>query len=540
MAVPDISNDRARSEAIAQRWSEMDHFLRSEAAAAEAEQAGVRTPCGKYPGRDFDYLAELDTLGDLSDPQPGKVLAEVAAFFRGAQRPDSPLCLFNLNVLPTVDATAAACLSMVANVNGLMDAFAGEAMLVEQKVARTIGRWAGWPQAMGIACTGGKATMMYALRCAIARADPQAARSGITRSVVVICSAGAHYSVEHVASIVGLGAAQVRRIPLDARGSMRPDVLRSVLDQAHADGETVAAIVCCGGTVIDFCCDDLSEVHRIALEHSAKLGLAMPYLHFDSVIGWLYLAMRGMDRAVVDAVLGGGPARSRVNEALMRAEALDHFDSLGVDMHKTGLCPYASSFFVGRDRGFMDALGDGTYKYGPGDFQSGHFRSYRYTLENTRATHGTLAAWVNLVGLGRTGLGAYIADLHEGRAGLESALSRARFAPLNTTSLGWEVVFDIPQPKAIQASYGDFAISFMEHCWRRVFEGHGLPLFSIVPEFHVEHQPELTRVAFVLYPMGARDADEWDWIVRCIAEELDGFTLDGGSALSRPWERPIR
>lgn len=537
----DPINDGSRGEIISLRLSEMDRFVREHAAAREVERAGAPRPYGKHPGREFDLLAELEDLGDLSDPQPEAVLPEIAAFFQGAQRPESKLCLFNLNVLPTVDATAAACMSMIANVNGLMDAFAGEAMLVEQKVARTIGRWAGWPQAMGISCSGGKATMVYALRCAIARADPEAVLRGVARPMVVLCSAGAHYSVEHVASIVGLGAERVRRVPLDHRGSMQPDALRDALEQAHQEGLTVAAIVCCGGTVIDFCCDDLAEVHRIALEHATERNLPMPYLHFDSVIGWLYLALRGLAPSTVEAVLGDGPARMRVDEVLLRAQALEHFDSLGVDMHKTGLCPYTSSFFVGRDRGFMDAMGDGTYQYRGEDFASGRFRAYRYTLENTRPTHGTLAAWVNMVGLGRTGLGAYLADLHDGRAGLEAALRRhGRFAALNTTSLGWEVIFDVPQPERIPGSYRDFAVSFIEHCWRRVFDGHGLPLFSIVPEYHVDHQVELSRVAFVLYPMGRRDDDEWNWVVASISEELDRFTPNGGSAASGAWERPIR
>lgn len=383
--------------------------------------------------------------------------------------------------------------------------------------------------------------MLYALRCAIARFDPQAARSGITRPMVVLTSAGAHYSVEHVASSVGLGADRVRRVPLDRRGSMQPDALRGALERAHADGADVAAIVCCGGTVIDFCCDDLAEVRQIALDHSIERGVEMPYLHFDSVIGWLYLAVRKLPRAEVDRVLGNTPASARADEMLARIRALDHFDSLGVDLHKTGLCPYTSSFFVGRDRGFMDALGDGTYEYGKDDFRSGRFRAYRFTLENTRSTHGTLAAWVNLVSLGRTGLGAYLAELHDGRAGLESALRRhGRFTPLNTASLGWEVVFDIPKPDSVVASYRDFAVSFIEHCWRQVLTGHGLPLFSIVPEYHIDHQASLSRVAFVLYPMGPRDSHEWDWIVETISDELDYFAFDGKTAPSGAWERPIR
>lgn len=520
----------------------MDQYLRAQAAAAQVPTPGAPDLHAKYPGRDFDYLSELAALEELTEPQPGRVLEEVAAFFRAAQRSESPLCLFNLNVLPTVDATAAACLSVAANVNGLMDAFAGESLLVEQKVARTIGRWAGWPQAMGISCGGGKATMIYALRCAVARVRPQAARQGVRGGLVVLCSSGAHYSVEHVATIIGLGADQVVRVPLDRRGAMGADALMAALERVHAEGSTVAAIVCCGGTVIDFCCDDLERVHEVAARFAHAHSAAMPYLHFDSVIGWVHLALAGMPPSDLDELLPSGSARERVEEVLRRCAALRCFDSLGVDFHKSGLCPYASSFFIARDRGFMEALGEGNYRYGPPDFHFGSFRAYRYTLENTRPTHGILSAWVNLVALGRKGYGRYLADLHTGRAGLESALRQhGRFEPLNASSLGWEVVFDIPRPAAANTlTYRDFAIGFMEHCWRQVRDGHGLPLFSIVPEFHVDHDPARSRIAFVLYPMGVREPARWDWVVQAISQELDQFVAAGTSTSSGAWERPIR
>jgi glutamate/tyrosine decarboxylase-like PLP-dependent enzyme len=529
-------------QSVLRRLADMDRHLRNRAASSQIPTPGAPDSFAKYPGRDFDYLQELDALEDLLEPAPDRVIDEVSDFFRAAQRPESPLCRFNLNVLPTVDATAAACLSVTANVNALMDAFGGESLLVEQKVARTIGRWAGWPEAMGISCGGGKSTMIYALRCALARAVPDSARRGVSARAAVICSAGAHYSVEHVAAIIGMGAEQVIRVPMDRSGATRPEALRAAMEDAHRTGSAIAAIVCCGGTVIDFCCDELARTRAIAEDFAREHHVPLPYLHFDSVIGWPFLALRGMPTSLMDELLPPGPGRHRVEEVLRRCEALPQFDSLGVDLHKSGLCPYASSFFVARDRAFMNALGDGTYVYGPEDFRFGRLRAYRYTLENTRPTHGTLAAWVNLVGLGRKGIGAYLSDLHEGRAGVEAALRRhGRFEPLNPQGLGWDVVFDIPQPPELAPlPYGEFAIGFMEHCWRRVREGHGLPLFSIVPEWHVDHQPELSRIAFVLYPMGRHEPRAWDWMVKSISDELDRFVAQGSAGSVGPWERPIR
>jgi glutamate/tyrosine decarboxylase-like PLP-dependent enzyme len=542
---------RPWGEQVLARLAVMDAHLRRRAAEAQREphEAGSVTaqPYAKFPARDFNYLTELEELDTVEAASEPELLDEIAGFFRGAQRPESPYCLFNLNVLPTVDATAAACLSVMHNVNGLMDMFAGESLLVEQKVARTIGRWAGWPESMGISCNGGKVTMHYALRCAIARAQPSAARDGLAGRLVVLCSAGAHYSVEHVAASVGIGASNCVRIPLDQSGGMSPDALWAAMQRAHAEGARIAAVVCCGGTVIDFCCDDTTEVGELVDRFVTTHGLGYtPYLHFDSVIGWLYLAFRDLTAAELEDAVSDSAARARVAEVVRRCAALERFDSLGVDFHKTGLCPYASSCFIARDRRFMDELGAGDYAYGESDFQFGSFRAYRYTIENSRPTHGILSAWVNLRGMGREGLRNYLVGLHRGRAGLEAALSRhGRFTTLNDSSLGWEVVFDIPfEERLSDENYGDVAVVFMEHCWRLVRDGEQLPLFSIIPEFHVERDPARSRFAFLLYPMRDQPASLWDSVVDMIALELARFQEDRARVgeHSRPegWQKPIR
>jgi glutamate/tyrosine decarboxylase-like PLP-dependent enzyme len=540
--------DAWRTEVL-NRLGEMDTHLERVARDAQRPSGRSGSPelaaFAKFPSRNFNYLEELEQV-DGDQPVSGEeLLDEIAGFFRGAQRPDSPYCLFNMNVLPTVDATAAASLALMRNVNGLMDTFSGESLLVEQKVARIVGRWAGWPRAMGIACNGGKITMQYALRAAISRAQPSSIRQGIEGRLVVLCSAGAHYSVEHVAASVGIGAENCIRISLDASGGMDQQELLAAMETAHAEGATIAAVICCGGTIVDFCCDDTAKVWRVvegfARAHSLQRA---PYLHFDSVIGWLYLAFRGASEDEWEAAAVEPEIRSRIGEVVRRCNGLERFDSLGVDFHKTGLCPYTSSFFIAPDRRFMDELGTGDYSYGERDFEFGNFRAYRYTFENSRPTQGILSAWVNLRRLGRQGLREYLVSLHRGRRGVERAIRRhGQFTVLNQSNLGWEVLFDIPFGSAETGGGDGLAIAFMEHCWRQVREGYELPLFSIVPEYHFEHDATQSRVAFLLYPMGDQQPGWWDSVVASIAGELTAFCEAAKTdADLRPptWEKPIR
>ncbi len=539
-----------RTEAVVARLATLDSHLRG--TASEHERRGDADPgmhrvepLAKFPATPFNYLSELDALSSDDAATEAELLDEVARFFRGAQRPESPYCLFNTNVLPTIDATAATWLATLHNVNCLMDAFGGEALLVEQKVARTVGRWAGWPQAMGIACNSGKMTMHYALRFAISRAQPRSLRKGLDGQLVVLCSASAHYSVEHVATSVGIGADNCVRIPVDNGGRMVSSELWAAMANAHGAGATVAAVVCCGGTIVDFSCDDTGAVHDTVVRFAHEHGLARrPHLHFDGVLGWVYLAFRGARDAVLQAQIPEPEIRRRIAEVTRRCAALEKFDSLGVDFHKTGLCPETSSFFVAPDRRFMDDLGSGNYRYGPADFTFGKFRAYRYTFENSRATGGILAAWLNLRRLGRTGFGEYLVGLHRARAALEQAIERhGQFTVLNHENLGWEVLFHVPFEDHGGTAYAENAVAFMEHCWQRVQEGHDLPLFSIVPEYLVGHDPKRSRIAFLLYPMCERPAEFWDSVIAAIALEHRRFeAARTRDAIQRPtdWEKPIR
>ncbi|MGQ6551093.1 MULTISPECIES: pyridoxal-dependent decarboxylase [unclassified Serratia (in: enterobacteria)] len=503
----------------------------------------------KYPARPFSYfdvLAHEENEVPLDD---AKLLNEVARYFRGAIRPQSKHALFNMLPAPSVEATAAAWLATAYNTNSLMDAFCGEALLIEQQIARRIGRWAGWTQAMGIACNGGKFTIMYAIKSALSRIAPESLLSGLPHDLIILCSEGAHYCVEHAASLLGLGSNNCLRIPSNANGRMCGHALQHLLHEQHANGRRVAAIVCSGGTTINFNCEDTREVHEIVEAFARKHNLQeRPYLHLDSVIGWLYLSLLDANHELLCKLVPDIRTRARITEVLQRMHSLSNFDSLGVDFHKNGLCPYASSFFVARDHRFMDELGDGNYHYSNKDFHYGQFRAYRYTFENSRPNQGILAAWVNLNQLGRHGYATYLASLHEARNSLADALERhGLFRVLNHSSLGWEVVFEAPFDSeliALASSYQDLAMLFMQECWDRVNAGYDLPHFSIVPGYPVNNDPKTIICGFLLYPMQQHSDQVWDETVALIAAQFHDFQTrlraQPRNVARTSFEKPIR
>lgn len=509
----------------------------------------LRTLGPKYPTQPFSYLDELERAQDEVPASEEELLNEVARYFYGAIRPQSRNSLFNMVPEPSIAATAGAWLATAYNTNSLMDAFGGEALLTEQRVARRIGRWVGWKHAMGIACNGGKLTIMYAIKSALSRIAPESQRTGLPNDIVILCSEGAHYCVEHAASLLGLGTDNCLRVPANNEGCMCADALRRTLNEQHALGHRVAAIVCCGGTTINFNCENTREVLDITEAFARENNLKeRPYLHLDSVIGWLYLSQPDDEKEEVQYQISSPQIRARIAEVHRRLRSTGAFDSLGVDFHKNGLCPYASSFFIARDRRFMDELGDGKYHYSDKDFQYGQFRAYRYTVENSRPAQGILAAWINLRKLSRHGYAAYLARLHEARDSLTRAFERhGLFRVLNYSSLGWEVVFEIPfKPEviALAASRQELAMSFMQECWERVNAGYDLPLFSVVPGYRVENDPDTVTTAFLLYPMRQHQDSEWDETVTLIARQFHDFQtrlLTGKETLRQMrFEKPIR
>lgn len=507
----------------------------------------LKTIGPKYPAQPFSYFEELECPVEETPVSEAVLLNDIARFFRGAVRPESRNFLFNMVPEPDIAATAGAWLATAYNINSLMDAFGGEALLTEQRVARRIGRWAGWEHAMGIACNGGKLTILYAIKSALSRIAPESPSEGVPGDIVILCSEGAHYCVEHAASLLGVGTQNCLRVSSNREGRMCASALRRSLTEQHDRGRRVAAIICSGGTTINFSCEDTHEVLGIAEEFAKEKGLkTRPYLHLDSVIGWLYLSLYDVVSEKSEFLVSCPQIRDRIAQVHYRMRGLNAFDSMGVDFHKNGLCPYASSFFVSRDRRFMDELGDGSYRYSDRDFKYGHFRTYRYTLENSRPAQGILAAWINLRKFGRQGYADYLIRLHEGRNALTRAIElHGLFHVLNRSSLGWEVVFDIPFDSDVIAqasSREELAVSFMEECWARVNAGYDLPLFSIVPEYRIDNDPQNVTTAFLLYPMTQRRDAEWYEIVSLIASQFIDFQMrirrgqntNGQSHFSRP------
>ncbi|CEQ13497.1 putative L-2 [[Clostridium] sordellii] len=503
----------------------------------------------KFKVNTFSYNEILD---EVAIPEKGasseEVFENLAELFEGSIRTQSPYSLFNMVPSPLIDTVAASTITQLYNTNSLMDSFGGKVLLFEQKIARMLGKLAGWNDAHGVACNGGKLTLLYAVKSAISKIDPDSRNKGIDKNLVVLTNESSHYCVEHVCSILGLGSDNCIRIKSEDGWKMNIKNLLETIEEQHKNGKKVAAIICAGGTTINFACDDTVSVYKNVKELFENSNQDyFPYFHLDSVIGWLWMNFIGVSESELNEKIPNEKIRNKIMEVVKRIEGVSNFDSFGVDMHKNGLCPYSTSMFISKTDNNFDYLNDGKYSYGEDDYEFGNFRAYRYTFENSRPATGIVNSWIAMNRLGRTGFQDYLIKLKDISEELKTKLEESEKISILNKSLGWEIVFDIDFnriEKKYNGSYESIAKAFMQYCWDEVNAGKVVPLISIVPEYKI-YPGDINHTAFLIFPMSMYlDSEIISDIVIKLNETIDEFetkVLSGDISIGQvDFEKPIR
>lgn len=127
---------------------------------------------------------------------------------------------------------------------------------------------------------------------------------GERRPLTVYVSEHSHSSVEKAALLAGVGRAHLRRVPHDETFAMRADALESAISEDESAGMRPCAIVATVGTTTATAIDPLSDIVRIAAQHSA-------WLHVDAAMAgaamilpecrWMWKGIEGADSLVINA-----------------------------------------------------------------------------------------------------------------------------------------------------------------------------------------------------------------------------------------------
>ena len=196
--------------------------------------------------------------------------------------------------------------------------------VIEKQVSKALAHLFGLnrPGAGGIVQPGGSSANLTALVVARNCLFPEVKERGCKdKSLVLLSSEHAHYSLEKAASVCGLGSAALWKVPVDAQGRMLPSELVVCIAKARSLGLVPFFVNATSGTTVLGSYDPLPEIGAICRREEL-------WFHVDA--SW------------------GGPAIFSPSLA-SKLEGSHRADSITVNPHKMMGVPITCSFLLGQD-----------------------------------------------------------------------------------------------------------------------------------------------------------------------------------------------
>jgi aromatic-L-amino-acid/L-tryptophan decarboxylase len=205
--------------------------------------------------------------------------------------------------------------------------------LIEAQALRWVGEFVGYPSSdvssLGGAFTsGGMVSNLTALAAAREYALPHSRQHGLSgHAVALYCSSEAHYSVKRAAELLGIGANNVRGLPIDKTRRVNPDEVAKAIDKDRDAGITPIAVVATAGTTLTGAIDPIAELAEICKQRNV-------WLHVDGAYGL--------------------PAAS-LSELQENFAGLGQADSVTIDAHKWLYLPKACGVVLVKNRNTLAA-----------------------------------------------------------------------------------------------------------------------------------------------------------------------------------------
>lgn len=331
----------------------------------------------------------------------------IGKYFSGIPMWDHPGTM--INITPPADemAIAAGSLALAYNPNLAYDKVSGSICLAEFEVSKYICDLAKWDykKAHGIFTFGGKATNLYATKCALLNAYPDGRKKGyepgkyfmLTSDICHVC---------HIEAMdwLGLGTENCISIKTPAENNYEMDLkqARQIIDTEIEKGRIFLGFNISGGSTHELAIDDIEEAYNITVEVQKKYKLNYrPHVHIDSVLGWAGLFFNDYDFKSNPLKFSDKTLKA-IKIWNKKISKIKWADSIGIDFHKTGFCPYVSSLFLVKDRGKFFGLGPKKIT----DFdklEHGKYAAFENSIEMSRSGVGPLAALAALKHLGIEG-----------------------------------------------------------------------------------------------------------------------------------------
>lgn len=202
--------------------------------------------------------------------------------------------------------------------------------LMEEVVLEEMRRIVGFPNngaGDGIFCPGGSIANGYAISCARYKHMPDVKTKGLNNipRLVMFTSEDSHYSVQKLASFMGIGSDNVYQIETDGRGKLKIHHLEQEILRAKQEGALPFMVSATAATTVLGAFDPLNDIADLC----AKYGL------------WMH----------VDAAWGGGALMSKKYRSLL--SGIERADSVTWNPHKLLAAPQQCSTFLTKHQGIL-------------------------------------------------------------------------------------------------------------------------------------------------------------------------------------------
>ncbi|MGH9868744.1 MAG: pyridoxal phosphate-dependent decarboxylase family protein [Candidatus Polarisedimenticolia bacterium] len=309
------------------RWDEDDirRFGREVADLAASYIEGLETISLATP-RASDLEAALGGPLPEEGMDPYALLDEVRrVVVPGSFHLSSPRYFGLFNPTPTVIGIYADTIASLLNQNAGAWSHAPAGAQIEKTVIRWMCDLAGYgPGAFGTLTSGGTLANITGLKIALTERVPDVRRIGVAAAEgrpTFYVSSQAHYSIDRLADVLGLGSEGMRRIECDPQARMVPEALERRVLADRDDGRYPFCVIGIAGTTISGAIDPLHALADVCARHHL----------------WFH----------IDAAWGGAARLSRRHAHLL--DGIERADSITLDPHKWFSVPYAAGALITRD-----------------------------------------------------------------------------------------------------------------------------------------------------------------------------------------------
>lgn len=402
---------------------------------------------GSYSIDVFAYLKDKHLNSE--NMQPEAVMDYMMYYFQNL--PDWSYPGTMINVIPSVNVLSAA-VSNIAdffNPNCAQDTYSGNLLLAELEVIKYMSDLVGWDwiESTGIFTFGGTGTNLYATKLALLNADPESASRGTSRGQYFsITSKNGHPCHHQLCDWLGLGSDTCLEVSCTPEGDIDVAKTAEIVRAQIRSGKTFLGFNLTGGSTNEMLVDSVEDIYQLRESIVEEFHLNYrPMIHVDSVLGWIYLFFKDYDFSC-NRNRFSPEARNILQSLYRKVRWFQLADSIGIDFHKTGFCPYVTSLFLVKDKRKYFRLNPGK-KYDICSMGYGDYNPFYLSLEYSRPARGPIAALTCLKSLGVNSFCTLIGDLIEATLRFRAELSKdKRIFIIDPATEGFATIFTLIPP----------------------------------------------------------------------------------------------